>query len=82
LIRTNIPSVDVPGLETARDMTSWVRPFRLQRGDALGGSADAVADQFRAFAAAGIGHMPVWLDPLSMEGIDGFRRVLEVLDKG
>jgi hypothetical protein len=29
-----------------------------------------------------VGHMPVWLDPLSMEGIDGFARVLEALDKG
>ena len=84
LTRTIIPAVDVPGLEAARDMTSWVRPFRLsyKRGDPLTGSADAVADQIRAFAAAGVGHMPVWLDPLSMEGIDAFLRVLEALDKG
>lgn len=82
LTRTIIPAVDVPGLEAARDMTSWVRPFRLQRGDPLGGSVEAVADQIRAFADAGVGHMPVWLDPLSIEGIDGFARVLEALDKG
>ena len=84
LCRTIIPAVDVPGLEAARDMTSWVRPFRLsyKRGDPLSGSADAVADRIREFTKGGVDHMPVWLDPLSMEGIDGFVRVLEALDKG
>jgi alkanesulfonate monooxygenase SsuD/methylene tetrahydromethanopterin reductase-like flavin-dependent oxidoreductase (luciferase family) len=82
LIRTIVPAVDVPGLEAERDMTSWVRPFRFsKRGDPLGGSADAVADQIRAFANAGVGHMPVWLDPLSLGGIQGFGQVLEALDK-
>jgi alkanesulfonate monooxygenase SsuD/methylene tetrahydromethanopterin reductase-like flavin-dependent oxidoreductase (luciferase family) len=81
LTRTITPAVDVPGLEVARDMTSWVRPFRVRRGDPLGGSVEAVADQIRAFADAGVGHISVWLDPLSMEGIDGFAPVLESLDK-
>jgi alkanesulfonate monooxygenase SsuD/methylene tetrahydromethanopterin reductase-like flavin-dependent oxidoreductase (luciferase family) len=84
LTRTIVPAVDVPGLEADRDMTSWVRPFRLsnKRGNPLGGSVDAVADQIRAFATAGVGHMQVWLDPLSMGGIDGFAQVLESLDRG
>ncbi|HEX3995007.1 MAG TPA: LLM class flavin-dependent oxidoreductase [Acetobacteraceae bacterium] len=83
LMRTVMPSVNVPGLEASRDMTSWVRPFRLSynRGDPLTGSVDAVSDQIRAFAAAGVSHMPVWLDPLSIQGIDGFARVLEALDR-
>jgi alkanesulfonate monooxygenase SsuD/methylene tetrahydromethanopterin reductase-like flavin-dependent oxidoreductase (luciferase family) len=82
LTRIIVPAVDVPGLETDRDMTSWVRPFRVRRGDPLGGSVEAVADQIRAFADAGVGHISVWLDPLSMEGIDGFAPVLEAVEKG
>jgi alkanesulfonate monooxygenase SsuD/methylene tetrahydromethanopterin reductase-like flavin-dependent oxidoreductase (luciferase family) len=38
LTRVIPPAVDVPGLETARDTSSWVRQFRLQRGEPpLGG---------------------------------------------
>ena len=85
LARMLCVAVDVPGMEDSVDRDSWVRPFRLSlaatRGAPLTGSVDQVADGLRAFAAAGLNHAPVWLDPLSMAGVERFARVLEALDR-
>ena len=40
------------------------------------------ADTLRAFAAAGISHVQLWLTPTSRAGVEAFAPVLELLDKG
>lgn len=46
------------------------------------GSPEEMADQLRAFAAAGISHVQLWLTPTSRTGVEAFAPVLELLDKG
>jgi probable F420-dependent oxidoreductase len=48
----------------------------------LKGSADELACSLRAHAAAGLSHVQVWLEPNTLEGIEIFARVLEILDRG
>ena len=55
----------------------WVmRPWPLT------GSPRELAEQIRAFAAANVSHLIVWLDPVSVGGIEAFAPVLELLDAG
>jgi alkanesulfonate monooxygenase SsuD/methylene tetrahydromethanopterin reductase-like flavin-dependent oxidoreductase (luciferase family) len=48
---------------------------------AIEGSAEAIAGALRGLAAAGTDHVHVHLDPESLEGIEAFAPVLEVLDR-
>jgi alkanesulfonate monooxygenase SsuD/methylene tetrahydromethanopterin reductase-like flavin-dependent oxidoreductase (luciferase family) len=56
--------------ETTKSQT--VRP--------LGGSDDEMAEELRAYARAGIGHVQLVLDPITVGSIERFARVLPVLD--
>jgi alkanesulfonate monooxygenase SsuD/methylene tetrahydromethanopterin reductase-like flavin-dependent oxidoreductase (luciferase family) len=48
----------------------------------LSGSPQELADAFRAFAAAGIGHLQLVLDPITPAGIEQLAPALELLDGG
>ncbi len=48
---------------------------------ALTGSAEALAEELRAYARAGIGAVQVVLDPITLGSIEAFGSVLEVLDR-
>jgi alkanesulfonate monooxygenase SsuD/methylene tetrahydromethanopterin reductase-like flavin-dependent oxidoreductase (luciferase family) len=48
----------------------------------LTGSPEELAAQIRAFTAARVSHMMVWIDPVSVEGIEAFAPVLAALDAG
>jgi alkanesulfonate monooxygenase SsuD/methylene tetrahydromethanopterin reductase-like flavin-dependent oxidoreductase (luciferase family) len=47
---------------------------------ALSGSAEELAAALRAYAAAGIAHVQVWLDPNTVAGVEAFAPVLALLD--
>jgi alkanesulfonate monooxygenase SsuD/methylene tetrahydromethanopterin reductase-like flavin-dependent oxidoreductase (luciferase family) len=51
-------------------------------GPPLTGSAAEIAAGLRAYAAAGVGHVQVWLEPNTPAGIEAFASVLEELDRG
>jgi len=51
-------------------------------GAPLNGSAAEVAEAFRAFAAEGISHLHVWLNPATTEGVEQLAAVVERLDRG
>ena len=46
----------------------------------LSGSAEEMAEELRKYAAAGIGHVQLVIDPITRESIEGFARVLQLLD--
>jgi alkanesulfonate monooxygenase SsuD/methylene tetrahydromethanopterin reductase-like flavin-dependent oxidoreductase (luciferase family) len=48
----------------------------------LTGSPEAMADVLRQFAAAGIGHVQLVMDPITVESIEEFAPVLGILDRG
>jgi alkanesulfonate monooxygenase SsuD/methylene tetrahydromethanopterin reductase-like flavin-dependent oxidoreductase (luciferase family) len=48
----------------------------------LTGSAAELAAAMRQYAAAGIGHVQLVLDPITVEAIEEFAPVLEELDRG
>jgi probable F420-dependent oxidoreductase len=48
----------------------------------LTGTPEELAIQIRRYAEARVEHMMVWLDPVSIAGIEAFAPVLEVLDQG
>jgi alkanesulfonate monooxygenase SsuD/methylene tetrahydromethanopterin reductase-like flavin-dependent oxidoreductase (luciferase family) len=47
----------------------------------LQGSAEQMADELRAFAREGIGHVQLVLDPITRASIEGFAPVLALLDR-
>jgi hypothetical protein len=48
----------------------------------LTGTPQELATQIRRFAEAHVAHLIVWLDPVSLAGIQAFVPVLEALDRG
>jgi probable F420-dependent oxidoreductase len=48
---------------------------------ALAGSPDEIAAALRAFTAAGVSHLQVFLEPMTLAGIEAFAPVLELLDR-
>jgi alkanesulfonate monooxygenase SsuD/methylene tetrahydromethanopterin reductase-like flavin-dependent oxidoreductase (luciferase family) len=47
----------------------------------LSGSPEAMADELRRYADAGIGHVQLVMDPITVESIVEFAPVLEILDR-
>jgi alkanesulfonate monooxygenase SsuD/methylene tetrahydromethanopterin reductase-like flavin-dependent oxidoreductase (luciferase family) len=45
-------------------------------------SPEQAADVLRGYAAAGLSHVQVWLDPRTVGAFESFGRALEVLDRG
>lgn len=54
----------------------------IESGSLLSGEPEAIAEGLRAYARAGIGHVVIWLDPDTIEGIEAFAPVLALLDEG
>ena len=48
----------------------------------LTGTPEELAAQIREFAQARVEHMMVWIDPVSVAGVEAFAPVLEALDRG
>lgn len=48
----------------------------------LTGTPEELAAQIRAYAGARVDHLIVWIDPVTVAGIEAFAPVLEALDRG
>lgn len=48
----------------------------------LAGDAQRLAEELRAYARQGIGHVQVWLEPNTLRSLEAFAPVLEALDRG
>jgi alkanesulfonate monooxygenase SsuD/methylene tetrahydromethanopterin reductase-like flavin-dependent oxidoreductase (luciferase family) len=47
----------------------------------LAGPPEQLAEELRAYAREGIGHVQLWLEPNTLESLDAFAPVLELLDR-
>ncbi len=72
LQRTAAVMVDFPG--------AYGRPG--QAVPSLTGSPEELADEMRAYAAAGISHVQIYPDPCTVGGIEALAPMLEMLDQG
>jgi probable F420-dependent oxidoreductase len=48
----------------------------------LDGTPEQIADGLRAFTAAGLDHVQLWIEPATLDGLEAFIPVLELLDRG
>jgi hypothetical protein len=48
----------------------------------LTGGPEALAEQLRSYAAAGLDHVQLWIEPNTAMAYEEFGRVLELLDQG
>jgi alkanesulfonate monooxygenase SsuD/methylene tetrahydromethanopterin reductase-like flavin-dependent oxidoreductase (luciferase family) len=77
--------VDIPGLRRHPPSTAYGidrAEYAARTGALVTGESAAIAERLRAYARAGIGHVVVWLDPDTVEGIEAFAPVLDLLDRG
>jgi probable F420-dependent oxidoreductase len=75
--------VDIPGLRRHPPSTAYGIDRARDYAEVLvTGEPAAIADRLRAYAQTGIGHVVVWLDPDTEEGIEAFAPVLDLLDRG
>ena len=49
--------------------------------DSLAGPPERLAEELRAYAREGIGHVQLWLEPNTLESLEAFAPVLELLDR-
>ena len=47
----------------------------------LAGPPERLAEELRAYAREGISHVQLWLEPNTLESIEAFAPVLELLDR-
>lgn len=50
--------------------------------DPVRGSPEEIAEEFRAYARAGVRHLQLRIEPNTLEGLEQLGKVLEVLDRG
>ncbi|MDQ4099628.1 MAG: LLM class flavin-dependent oxidoreductase [Chloroflexota bacterium] len=72
--------VDLLGHGPSQDWL-WAKLVREPRHP-LTGSVDEIAAALRAYAALGITHIQVWLDPPGLDGVEAFAPVLDLLRSG
>ena len=72
--RTVAVFVRLPGATGQRDFDRYDSP-------PIEGSPDAIAEALAAFAAEGIGHVQLVIDPSTAAGVDGLVPVLDALDR-
>lgn len=72
--------VDIPGLGPPPDWL-WAKLVREPRHP-LTGSVEEMATELQAYAALGITHIQIWLDPPGLDGVEAFAPVLERLRSG
>ena len=65
-------------------MVDFANPYGRpgQPVPSLTGTPEELAEEFRAYARAGISHLQVYPDPCTIEGIEAIASALELLDKG
>ena len=56
--------------------------FRSSDEPPLVGSAEELAEIFRAYGREGMSHIQVWTDTASLAGLEALALVLEILDRG
>jgi probable F420-dependent oxidoreductase len=71
--------VDAPGT-VSRPGGSFSQDARLGDPPPASGTAEELAELLRGFAAEGISHVQIWLEPNTVAGIHDFAPVLELLD--
>jgi alkanesulfonate monooxygenase SsuD/methylene tetrahydromethanopterin reductase-like flavin-dependent oxidoreductase (luciferase family) len=91
------PAVDAACADVGRDPATLVRSAGLQVelpgaspyppgytnwGTPLTGSAEELAEQFRAFAREGYTQLQLWVNPTTVAGIERAAEVLTLLDRG
>ncbi len=81
--RTLLLSIDLDLPRQHPPSTAYGRSREQEaaEGAVLRGDPAHIAGQLRAYAAAGITHIIVFLDPDTVEGLDGFGEVLAELDR-
>jgi alkanesulfonate monooxygenase SsuD/methylene tetrahydromethanopterin reductase-like flavin-dependent oxidoreductase (luciferase family) len=53
-----------------------------QGGQVLTGTTEELAETFRGFAALGVNHLHIWLNPMTVDGVKRLADVLRLLDRG
>jgi len=80
LQRTVTVLIDLPGSKKG-PVAGWVQRYRSLFAPPATGSSEELASLLRGLAREGISHVQVWLEPSTMDGIDAFVPVLELLDR-
>ena len=80
LQRTVTVLVDQPGLESDPSKGGFSKYF-ASRTPATG-TPEQLAELLRGFARSGVGHVQIFMAPLTKAAIDAFAPVLEILDRG
>jgi len=80
LERTLAVLVDASGWHP-RPGQNWPTDLRARIGSPVSGTPDEIAHVLRGFAAEGIRHVQVWLEPNTIAGIEAFAPVLDLLDR-
>lgn len=75
IARTVAALVELPGATGARD-------FDRESAPPIHGPPQEIAAMLREFAEAGIGHVQLVIDPITVAGIEALAPVLEALDAG
>jgi probable F420-dependent oxidoreductase len=79
LERTAAIAVEFPdAVAYPEDYPGWV----IGTGRPLAGSPETMAAELQAYAAAGISHIQLWINPTTSAGLAAFAPVLEILDRG
>lgn len=84
------PRIDAVCVQEGRDPTTLSRTAGVlvdmpnapgrEGWNALAGSPEEVAEGLRGYARAGFTHVQIWLEPSTLEGVEAFIEVLELLD--
>ena len=61
---------------------SWATPTREQSVARSTGPTEHIADELRAYAREGIGHVQLVVDPITEASVAALAPVLEALDRG
>jgi alkanesulfonate monooxygenase SsuD/methylene tetrahydromethanopterin reductase-like flavin-dependent oxidoreductase (luciferase family) len=79
LIGTVGVMIDIEDANPNRDWI-WSQLLRKQI-EPLAGTSEEIAEALRAFGRLGVAHVQVWLNPATIEGIEGFAPVLAHLEQ-
>ena len=71
--------VEAPG---AAPVPPGTPGWSVGQGQVQAGPPERLADVFRAYAAEGISHLQVWVNPCTVAGLEQLAPALEALDRG